>query len=126
MNRTINALLGMTVAATMPALAQTPADPTRPPAGFWATGTASPTVTVQPANAGLQTIVRRADGKLAAIINGRLVELGGRIGDARLVKVGESSVVLQSPAGKETLHLTPGIEKQPARPKRRGRKEPKP
>lgn len=125
MNRTIKPLLGITVAVAMSAYAQTSADPTRPPAGF-ESGATSSAVPAPPANAGLQTIVRRTNGRPAAIINGRLVELGGRIGDARLVKVGEDSVVLQTPAGRETLRLTPGIEKQPANTQRRGRKEAKP
>jgi MSHA biogenesis protein MshK len=127
MNRMINRLLGITAAATMSAYAQTPADPTRPPAGFESApaGSAVPAQPA-PAKAGLQTIIRRANGKPAAVINGRVVELGGRIGDARLVNVNEDSVVLQTPAGRETLRLTPGIEKQPANTQRRGRKEAKP
>ena len=39
--------------------------------------------------------------------------LGGRVGDARLVKIGEDSVTLKTATGRETLTLTTGVEKVP-------------
>jgi hypothetical protein len=56
--------------------------------------------------------VRRANGSLAAVINGEVVTLGGRSGDATLIKIGEDSVVLRTMSGDETLRLTPGIGKK--------------
>lgn len=65
--------------------------------------------------AGLQSIIQRKGGKPAALINGTVVELGGKIGDARLVKVGEDYVVLRGAMGSETLRLTPDAEKKAVR-----------
>jgi len=88
------------------------ADPTRPAldiaAPFGAAADAGA------AAAGLQSIIRRKGGKPAALINGTVVELGGRLGTARLVKIGEDFVVLRGPFGDETLRLTPAIEKKTA------------
>lgn len=87
-------------------------DPTRPPAiveGEPAAATAAPS--------GLQSIIRREKGKSAAVINGQYVEQGGRVGDATLERIGEDSVVLRSPGGRETMYLTPGVGKKPARGK---------
>jgi MSHA biogenesis protein MshK len=89
--------------------AQALPDPTRPPAA--AEAVATPTA-ASPAPAGLQTIIRRQGAKPAALINGEYVELGGRIGETRLVKVGEDRVVLEGPSGREELRLAPGVEKK--------------
>jgi MSHA biogenesis protein MshK len=87
------------------------ADPTRPaidtgPTAVTAGGAAQPVAT------GLQSIIQRKNGKPAALIGGAVIELGGKVGEARLVRVGEDYVVLRGPLGDETLRLTPGIEKQ--------------
>jgi MSHA biogenesis protein MshK len=95
------------------ARAQAMADPTRPPASL-TEGAAMPEG--EASQTGLQTIIRRAGAKPAAVINGEYVVLGGRVGDARLVKVGEDSVTLKSAAGLETLMLIPGVEKKMVRP----------
>jgi MSHA biogenesis protein MshK len=89
-------------------------DPTRPPVivlDAASAGTTQPTV---PAPSGLQSIVRRQGGKSAAVINGSYVELGGKVGDATLERVGEDSVDLRSATGRETLYLTPGVGKKVA------------
>jgi MSHA biogenesis protein MshK len=96
----------------MLANAQSLADPTRPPAGY-DVGPANVGVPVQPARMSLQTIVRRADGQRAAVVDGQLFVLGGRIGDAKLIRIGEDSIDLQTLTGRETLQLTPGIDKRP-------------
>lgn len=93
------------------AAAQALQDPTRPPVGM---ESAQP-ATAAPAPTGLQTVIRRQGAKPAAMINGAYVELGDRVGDARLVAVGDDSVTLQGEGGREVLRLTPGIEKQPAK-----------
>lgn len=105
--------------ATMPARGEVP-DPTRPPPG-WAD--AAPAVA---SSSGLQQIIRRAGAKPAAVINGQRVELGGRVGDARLVEVSEDFVVLQGASGRETLYLTPGIGKKTARATSHGKEKAKP
>lgn len=103
------------LAAMTVAQAQGLADPTRPPpsiekppaADAKAPGEAAPPP-------GLQTVILRAGAKPAAIVNGEYVALGGKVGEARVVAIAEDSVTLKSATGKETLKLTPGIEKQPA------------
>ncbi len=86
-------------------------DPTRPPEGM-------ETVEAKPgkpaaAAAGLQTVIMRKGKKPVAVINGETVELGGKLGEATLVKLGEREAVLQGPQGREVLRLTPDAEKKP-------------
>lgn len=107
---------GLALLVTMTvATAQGLADPTKPPAGMDkpATAPAEAGGEQAAAAAGLQTIIRRHGAKPAAVINGEYVVLGGRVGDARLVKIGEDSVTLKSATGMEILRLAPGIEKSP-------------
>lgn len=87
------------------------ADPTRP-AVEAITLNNTPAVEGTAGNAGLQSIIRRNGGKPAALINGSVVELGGKAGDTRLVKIGDDFVVLRGPLGEETLRLTPAVEKK--------------
>lgn len=84
--------------------AQDVIDPTRPPQA------------VEPAAAegggsGLQSVLI-SDTRRAAIIDGQLVELGQKYGDATLVRVAESEVTLAK--GKETtvLRLFPAVDKK--------------
>ena len=85
-------------------------DPTRPPAIVEgeAAATAAPS--------GLHSIIHRAGGRSAAVINGRYVELGGKVGDATLTRINEDSVELRSASGRETMYLTPGIGKKKVKP----------
>jgi len=88
------------------------ADPTRPPAAM---------LDPSPSNAaevssGLQTVIVRKKGRSLAVINGQTVELGGKVGDARLVKINESQVELQGPGGKEIMRLTPTVDIKPHKP----------
>lgn len=89
------------------------ADPTRPPA----TAESAPATTgaAAPVAGGLQSVILRKKGKPAALINGEIVELGGKVGESILVKVSEDAVVLKGPAGDETLRLIPSAEKRTAR-----------
>ena len=97
-------LAALAVAA---AHAESLADPTRPPAALGASAADG-----APEASGLQSIIRSNIGRPAAIINGEYVVLGGRVGDARLVKIGDDSVTLKTAAGTETLMLVPGVEKK--------------
>lgn len=103
-------------AAMSVAEAQGLTDPTRPPAGADKPA-AETTGEGEPAATGLQTIIRRKGEKPAAVINGDFVVLGGRVGEARLVRIDEDSVTLRSAAGTEVLKLSPGIEKSLAKSK---------
>ncbi|MCX8018356.1 MAG: hypothetical protein N2690_10720 [Rhodocyclaceae bacterium] len=86
------------------------ADPTRPPANLAVTAEAA--ADAPPPASGLQSIILRKQGKPAALINGEIVELGGKVGEARLVKISEDRVVLRGPMGEETLRLMPAAAKQ--------------
>lgn len=85
-------------------------DPTRPPQAI-----VEPVTTASPESAappsGLQTVILGKGHKPRAVINGVMVELGGKVGDATLVRLNETEAVLQGPAGREILYLTPGVEK---------------
>lgn len=83
------------------------ADPTRPPAYIAQDGTA-----VDVPAGRLTSVMMPRKGKPAAVIDGQVVPLGGSVGDARLTRVSESSVVLEGPEGIERLYLTPDVEKR--------------
>ncbi len=115
--RRLYLLIGIVVMALQVPLvsAQTSSDPTRPAVDETAATSGSGGAAGQE-SVGLQTIIRRKGAKPAAIISGVYVEQGGRVGESRLLTVGDDFVVLTGPAGKETLTLTPGIQKQSLKP----------
>ena len=87
------------------------ADPTQPPAGIYdmqGGGQGAATVTRPRANNGLQSVIISPQRR-AAIINGTTVELGEKIGGAKLIEVNEGGVVLQGNRGKRMLALFPGV-----------------
>ena len=107
------------------AWAQSGSDPTRPAIDQKAVVTETES-TSAPAATGLQTIIRRKNARPAAIINGEYVELGGRLGEARLTRVEDGFVVMSSPGGaKEILTLTPGVEKKMNKPEEKTGTTPK-
>jgi hypothetical protein len=80
-------------------------DPTRPPVGIFAD---VPDATA-PGNQ-LQSVMI-SPTRSAAIINGVVVELGAKYGDAVLTRVAEDEVVLGSGSSRQVLKLHPGVEK---------------
>lgn len=105
------------IAALTASHAQALPDPTKPPAGIdkllAAPGDAA---TAEPAAAGLQAIIRRQGTRPAAVINGEYVVLGGRLGEAQVVAIGDDTVTLKSASGTETLKLAPDVDKVPSKP----------
>jgi MSHA biogenesis protein MshK len=100
------------VLALMPtaALSQELTDPTRPPAGLAVVapeGGGEGAVT--PVNQ-LQSVIISPTRK-AAIINGVVVKLGGKVGDAVLTRVAEDEVVLMSGDSRQVLKLHPAVDK---------------
>jgi hypothetical protein len=96
--------------------AQALPDPTRPPGNAEFSGSGGY------GSSGLQSIIRPAGQKPRALIHGEIVALGGKVGGVdgsqRLVAVNADSVVLLDADGnRETLTLTPGISKSPAKNK---------
>jgi MSHA biogenesis protein MshK len=81
-------------------------DPTRPPVGIFAD---APDATA-PGNQ-LQSVMI-SPTRRAAIINGVVVELGAKYGDAVLMQVAEDEVVLRSGDSRQVLKLHPAVEKQ--------------
>lgn len=87
--------------------AQALTDPTRPPhqleQGGMAMGAAAgPT---------LQSVLI-SPGRRVAIISGQTVGLGDQFGDAKLIRITESEVVLRNGSELQTLKLFPDIKKQ--------------
>jgi hypothetical protein len=62
----------------------------------------------------LQSVLLGRGRTPAAVISGELVLLGGRVQDARLMRVTEHSAVLQGPQGETTLHLLPAFSLAPS------------
>ena len=94
------------------AQAQALGDPTRPPPGLrGGTGTASARAAGEPAGLVLQSVII-SEANRSAIISGQHVMLGGKIGQARLVKVSEAAVVLLTGASRRTLKLFPDVHKR--------------
>lgn len=91
------------------AVAQEP-DPTRPPDFLQKPADGKVTL---PIESGVQTIILRPNSKAAAVINGQHVEVGGKLGDKRVVRITESEVVLKGATITETIKVTPAIEKVP-------------
>lgn len=98
-------LVALLLLAALPAAAQL-ADPTQPPTAAGLTADAPARSVV------LQSVILRQGGKPAALISGVVVELGGQVGEAKLVKIQEDAVVLRGPQGDETLRLIPDAEKK--------------
>jgi len=80
-------------------------DPTRPPTIIAIPATA----TGESLPSGLQSIII-SKTRRAAIIDGETVELRGKHGDATLIEVNESGVVLQGAQGRQVLTLFPDVK----------------
>lgn len=93
-------------------------DPTRPPAELGAPQAQA----AAPKESGLQSVYI-SPTRRAAIIGGQMAKLGEKVGDAKLVEVNESGVVLQGPEGRRALALFPGVElkKKTAAPERKNK-----
>lgn len=95
------------LAATPVSFAETFLDPTRPPASLGLA--AGP---ISPASGPVLQSVLISPGRMLAIISGQTVRLGEKFGEARVVKITESEVLLRSGKDLQTLKLFPGIEKR--------------
>ncbi|HEX6735650.1 MAG TPA: hypothetical protein VF096_12635 [Azonexus sp.] len=85
------------------------ADPTRPPEAWLQPGAAT---AGSEGGLRLQSVLLPQRGRPLAIIGGQTVPLGGRYGDATLVRVSEREAVLQGPDGVVRLYLTPDVDKR--------------
>ena len=88
------------------------ADPTRPPASWFAPVDDARTGSDSAGGMRLQSVLMRQGGRPVAVIGGKTVALGGRVGEATLVRLTEREAVLQGADGVTHLYLTPDVEKQ--------------
>lgn len=97
------------------ASAQAPAgilsDPMRP-AGVADEGTAGKPDARVPAASGVQIILTSPERKLA-VIDGKVVPLGGDVRGGTLVGLSESAAVLRKDGGRDVLLMHPAIDKKP-------------
>ena len=108
--------LGMiaVVGLVHPVWPQIAIDPTKPPSGF---AVGDPEMAGEGGGGGpvLQSVLISASGR-AAIINGEMVKLGQKYGDAVLIRVAENEVALKSGDSTQVLKLYPGVEKRDIAP----------
>jgi MSHA biogenesis protein MshK len=104
MAKRLRVVLGLLAASS--AFAQGLQDPTRPPS-------ASPSVENTRDEASRLQSVLISPGRKLAVIDGRTVTLGERVGDATVVAIAPAQVILQRGGSYQTLKLHPGIEKKP-------------
>lgn len=100
-------LAAATVLVMAGAQAQALIDPTRPPSVV-----AGPSGDSEAAPAARLQSVLLSSGRKLAIIDGVTVPLGGMVGEARLVRITETEVMLKSGNDTEVLKMFPGIEKR--------------
>lgn len=84
-------------------------DPTRPPENISPAPDSDASVPAAPI---LQSVLISAERRVA-FINGRSVKVGDRFGEAKIVKITESEVVLSNGKDLQVLKLFPGVEKHP-------------
>lgn len=89
-------------------------DPTRPPVAALS-GTAALRQKGE-GEAVLQAVLI-SPGRKEAMINGQTLPLGGYFGAARLVRIGEGEVVLETGGVLKTLKLYPAVDKRAAKEK---------
>ncbi len=104
--------LGMLLASAQAAAQKGLADPTRPPIMTLAPQVTSAAEALGPE---LQSVLI-SPARRIAVINGESVALGGKIGEATLVRVTESEAVLKQGSDMRVLKLYPSVEKTPSRP----------
>ena len=88
------------------AQAQALADPTRPPAALWAPANAAPAVAAQPQ---LQSVLisTRPGGRRVAVIDGQVVKVGSKVGDAVVTEILDTAVLLRRGKSLQTFKLYP-------------------
>jgi MSHA biogenesis protein MshK len=90
-------------------------DPTRPPAAQRRASTGATAGGARASGAPvLQAVLTGVGRPSSAIIDGRLLQVGDRVGDLRVTRVSDGSAALTGPRGITTLALTPDAEKRVA------------
>jgi MSHA biogenesis protein MshK len=88
------------------AQAQALADPTRPPAALWAPANAAIVVPAQPQ---LQSVLisTKPGGRRVAVIDGQVVKVGSKVGDAVVTDILDTAVLLRRGKSLQTFKLYP-------------------
>ena len=89
-------------------LAQGLSDPTRP---AWEVFGGADIIEF-PANPSPAQVVIISKDRRQATINGRTVSLGGRYGDATVVRISDEEIVLQRPEATETIKLYSSVQRK--------------
>jgi len=97
------------MAGAVPSYSQGILDPTRPPTAVSSELPGEPGASAVP----VLHSIKISPTERSAIIGGETVRLGGKFGDARVIKITDSEVVLRSAAGTETLRLYPDVNIRP-------------
>jgi MSHA biogenesis protein MshK len=100
------ALIIAFVALSLPVAAQTLVDPMRPATAGAGDGEAAP----RPAGPVLEQVVL-SDGRKFAVISGRRVAVGDRLGDATVVSIGPDQVTLRG-GTTQVLRMFPRAERK--------------
>ena len=103
------AIVGLALASS--AMAQS-ADPTRPPGGWLVSAEVGATNAGDAGGLRLQSVKIPQRGRPVAVISGKTVVVGERLGGATLIRLSEREAVLQGAEGVTHLYLTPDVEKQ--------------
>lgn len=88
------------------------ADPTRPPASWLAPAEEAHGAGDSGGGMRLQSVLMSQGRHPVAVIGGKTVVLGGKIGGATLVRLNEKEAVLQGPDGVTHLYMAPDVDKQ--------------
>jgi MSHA biogenesis protein MshK len=113
--------LSILLAASSPSPAQVLNDPTKPPASTSLSPEEAAPGEAAVAPSRLQSVLI-SPSRRTAVIDGRAVTIGDRVGDATLVAIAPSEVILQRGAERQALKLHPGVEKTTPVPTRLERK----
>jgi MSHA biogenesis protein MshK len=101
-------LFCLALAASLQAHAQAMSDPMRPPREILGGGDVPDTAaSTSPA----QVVIISSDRRQATI-NGRTVALGGRYGDATVVRISDAEIVLQKPDSTEVIRLYSSVNRK--------------
>lgn len=106
--------MALVLTASMHAVqAETLPDPTRPPAFLFAPADGDGPPAEASGGLVLQSVLI-APNRRSAIIGGKALSVGDRLGDFTLVRVSEGEVQLRGPEGSRTLKLFPAVTKRVA------------
>lgn len=105
----VGAVLALLTLSSFSVFAQSISDPTQPPAALMATSGSASTIVAAPAAPELQSVLisHNPGGRKVAVINGATVRIGERFGDAVVVGITQTTVVLRRGKVSETLKLFP-------------------